>query len=1103
MRRWLNCRGIEIGSAEFDTSFIELGYDSLTLTQVSTLFKRQLGVPIKFRRLLEDVSTLNLLADYFAEKLPADQFVEEAAGSTEQEVRSTEPAVATNGYANGLNGHTNGANGHPSSVFPPSTSIPQMPMQPMQPMQMPQMPMQPMPTANNSMNGMMQQQMMMLQMMAQQMLQQQQMMLMNGMMQQPTAYPQPVASTPAVSAPSSQPLTSPEATTPHAPRPTQRPSDADVPSAPQYDKTQKVNKKAFGPYVTVPKGEKGQLTSAQAAHLKDLTARMLAKTGGSRAYAQEFRDVHADPRGIAAFRQLWKDLVYQIAVERSKGSKVWDVDGNEFVDITMGFGINFFGHSPDFVKEAILRQTELGVHIGPQDTISGDVARLMREITGMERVSFCNTGSEAVMAAIRMARTQTGRDKIVFFNGDYHGVFDEVLARPQIRKGKLHTAPAAPGITHDSVKNTYILEYGEAASLEFIRAHAHELAAVVVEAVQSRHPNNRPKQFIHDIRRITAQSGTAMVFDEVITGFRVHPRGMQHVYGVKPDICAYGKIVGGGMPIGVVAGIPKFMDGIDGGMWQYGDDSVPEADLTFFAGTFVRHPLTMAAARAVLTRIKAAGPALQQGVNDKMAAFATEMNHFFTQRQVPIRVNHYSSWFRFEAPADIQYKDLLFYHLLEKGVYVFTFFQNCFFSTEHSDADIRRVIEAIKQGVIELQAAGFLPAPAKIVTGTFPLTDTQRDMLFESQLTDAAATAFNESFKIRLQGQLHLAALQSAVQALLQRHDALHLRFSPAGDWQKLADGGAGGVPFELFDWSELDSAEKLTRLDREIEHAMTTPFDLQYGPLVRVKLYKLSENEHVFQWAAHHIVYDGWSAVLIIDEIRDRYNASVSGAALELEPADNFRDYVEWEHAIADSDAGQAALTYWKQQFPTLPPSPDLPSDRPRSAHKTYASDSFHYEFDADLVDQIRKAAAASKSSLFVMLLSAYKVLLHRLTAQDDMVVGTPLAGQAISDYGNLVGSCVNLLPIRTQIDNEQTFAEFTQTVRTIFLDAQDNIPIPFSEIVRELTIARGDPPVSLVELVFNLDRRLPTSEFAGLRPRDPRGAKAQHRLADVLQLI
>ncbi|MGB1251075.1 MAG: amino acid adenylation domain-containing protein [Candidatus Promineifilaceae bacterium] len=1086
--------GIEIDSAEFDTSFIELGYDSLTLTQVSTLFKRQLGVPIKFRRLLEDISTLNLLADYFAEKLPADQFAEEeVVKSQEPAVNSPQPAMATNGHTNGSNGHAKGANGyHPAPAQTPPAPAPQ-PQMPMQPMQMPQMPMQPMPMQQmpqmqmpqmGGMNPMLMQQMMM------QMMMQQQMMLMSGMMQQPMVnqqmpvanYQQPVAPTPA---PTSQPQ-QPQVNKPQAAGNKQqgagsRKQDAHLPNAPQYNKTQKVNKKAFGPYVTVPKGEKGQLTAAQAAHLKDLTERMLAKTGGSRKLAQAYRDVHADPRGIAAFRQLWKDLVYQIAVERSKGSKVWDVDGNDYVDITMGFGINFFGHSPDFIQQAMHAQTDTGIHIGPQDTISGDVARLVREITGMQRVSFCNTGSEAVMAAIRMARTQTGRDKIVFFNGDYHGVFDEVLARPQIRKGKLHTAPAAPGITHDSVKNTYILEYGEDASLEFIRAHAHELAAVVIEPVQSRHPNNRPKQFIHNIRRITEQSGTAMVFDEVITGFRVHPRGMQHVYGVKPDICAYGKIVGGGMPIGVVAGNPKFMDGIDGGMWQYGDDSIPEADLTFFAGTFVRHPLTMAAARAVLTRIKAEGPALQERVSGRMTAFASEMNAFFVERQVPIRVNHFSSWFRFEAPADIQYKDLLFYHLLEKGVYVFTFFQNCFFSTEHSDADIERIKHAIKQGVIELQAAGFLPAPVNVVTGTFPLTDTQRDMLFESQLTDAAATAFNESFKIRLRGALHLADLQAAVQATVQRHAALHLRFSPAGDWQKLADDRQ--LPMALFDWSDLDSAEKQRQLSAEIDRAMTTPFDLQKGPLIRINLYKLSENEHVFQWVAHHIVYDGWSAVIIIDEIRDRYNGLVTGTKFELESADSFRDYVEWEQAISESDEGQAALIYWKTQFPQLPPALDLPTDRPHGAVKTYASQSFHYEFDASLVGKIRKAAVASKSSLFVTLLSAYKVLLHRLTTQTDIVVGTPLAGQAISDYGDLVGSCVNLLPMRTQIDSEQSFAELAKTVRGTFLDAQDNIPIPFSHIVRDLTIAQGKPPVPLVEMVFNLDRRLPTSEFHGLQ--------------------
>ncbi|HFC12180.1 MAG TPA: aminotransferase class III-fold pyridoxal phosphate-dependent enzyme, partial [Anaerolineae bacterium] len=623
-----------------------------------------------------------------------------------------------------------------------------------------------------------------------------------------------------------------------------------------------------------------------------------------------------------------------------KGSKLWDIDGNEYVDITMGFGVSFLGHSPDFVTKAIKERIDRGLEIGPQSQEAGEVAAMLQNLTGAERVSFCNTGSEALMASIRMARTATGRDKVVWFSGDYHGTFDEVLARPQIMRGELHTLPAAPGITADAVKNSYILEYGDPASLDFIREHKDELAAVLIETVQSRHPDNRPIQFVRELRKITEEADMALIFDEVITGFRVHPRGMQHVYGVEPDISCYGKILGGGIPIGAVAGKAKFMDGIDGGWWQYGDDSVPEADLTFFAGTFVRHPMAMAAAKAVLTYLDEQGSALQERVNNKMTAFASEMNAFFKLRSVPIKINHFSSWFRVEAASDLQFMDLFFYHLLEKGLYVFTLHQNCFFSIEHSDADIAKVIAAFKATTIELQEAGFLPAAPDT---PFPLSEPQQEILLASQLAPQASLPYNESFSLRLRGQLHLAAMQQAVQAVISRHGALHHRFSLAGDWQKRDL--ESQVELVLHDFAGNSAEVAATLAKQEMDKILSTPLDLEHGPIVKVQLIKLADDLHLFHWTAHHIVYDGWSAVIVIDEIRTIYNAIVADQPWHelLDEPDNLAEYVQWERAERTSEEGQEALAYWQKQFATIPLPLDLPTDRPRPARQTYNGTSFH----------------------------------------------------------------------------------------------------------------------------------------------------------------
>jgi len=187
---------------------------------------------------------------------------------------------------------------------------------------------------------------------------------------------------------------------------------------------------AKGPWRPIDQSLADGLGGKREQHLNDLVARLNARTRESKRWTQRNRARLADPRTVAGFRRTWKELVYPLVVSRSKGSRLWDLDGNEYVDVAMGFGVNLFGHSPDFIMNAVRDRLDHGVEIGPQTPLAGEVAELIAHFSGHERVAFANTGSEAVLAAIRMARTVTGRQKIVTFDGDYHGIFDEVLARP-------------------------------------------------------------------------------------------------------------------------------------------------------------------------------------------------------------------------------------------------------------------------------------------------------------------------------------------------------------------------------------------------------------------------------------------------------------------------------------------------------------------------------------------------------------------------------------------------------------------------------------------------------------------------------------------------
>ncbi|WP_190070343.1 non-ribosomal peptide synthetase [Streptomyces lanatus] len=466
--------------------------------------------------------------------------------------------------------------------------------------------------------------------------------------------------------------------------------------------------RAHGPRVTVGRASgmvQGASPQGQQAHLADLVRRYTAKTPTSKRIAQRYRRVLADSRAVVGFRSGTKEMLYPLAGRRAGGARLQDVDGNEYVDITMGFGVLLFGHEPDFVTEAVREHLSRGIQLGPRAIETGEAAELLTELTGLERVAFANSGTEANSAAIRLARAATGRDKIVTFLGAYHGHADNVLGRPSGTGSDQTTVPVSRGIPQAAVSDLLVLDYGSDTALEAIERHAADIAAVVVEPVQSRHPALQPVEFVRRLRELTRRHGIVLLFDEMLTGFRPALRGAQELYGVTPDLATYGKLLGGGFPIGAIAGRADILDGVDGGHWSYGDDSYPPADTTFFGGTYIQHPVSMVAARAVLTHLKEHSPHLQERLNARTDELAATLNGFFETEEYPLRISHFGSQFRFEHRADME---LLYHHLMLRGVHVWEW-RNFFLSTAHSDGDIEFVADAVRDSLRELRAAGFFP----------------------------------------------------------------------------------------------------------------------------------------------------------------------------------------------------------------------------------------------------------------------------------------------------------------------------------------------------------------------------------------------------------
>jgi amino acid adenylation domain-containing protein len=832
----------------------------------------------------------------------------------------------------------------------------------------------------------------------------------------------------------------------------------------------------FGPYKPIDKGENGGLTPTQQQALDELVGRYVRKTATSKAYTAEHRDHYADPRAVSGFKSLWKEMVYPIVSSRSKGAKIWDLDGNEYVDITMGFGTYFFGHSPEWLTEAIEKQLHTGIEIGPQSPIAGKLAKAICELTNMERATFCNTGSEAVMAAMRLARTITGRTRIAYFTGDYHGMFEEVLVRCAWVDGVYKAQPIAPGIPLSLVENMLVLDYADPASLEILKAHAHELAAVMVEPVQSRAPGLQPREFMQEVRAITKASGTALIFDEVVTGFRCHPGGAQAYFGVEADLATYGKVIGGGMPIGVLAGKREYMDALDGGAWNYGDDSFPEVGVTFFAGTFVRHPLALAAAWRVVEHLKGEGPRLQIEVTERVERLCRTLNGHFETIGVPIRIPHFSAYAVIEYAADLKYASLLWYFLREKGVHVWEG-RPLYFTTAHTDEDFDRIVRGFTEAVADMQAAGFLPASAKEVTAPAvfprhdiaPTTEGQREIFHSLMMGDEANCAYNESNVIRFDGELDVSALRTALLDLVVRHPALRSTFSPDGQ-QQIFHTAPRQLEIHEHDFSALTSDARDLHWSQVKEEEARTPFDLTHGPLLRLQVARHSADHHELLFTAHHIVCDGWSFGMILMELASAYNARKAGRLPLLPPAMSFADYAR--HEVAHQDDHANAEAWWLAKFESGAPVLELPTDRPRPQVKTFAGSMEAITLDAARYSRLKKASPKLGGTLFATLLASFATLLHRLTGQEDLVIGVPAAGQTRIGRDELVGHCLNFLPLRLNATADRSFRTFAAEVKEQVLEAYDHQDCTFGSLLKKLSLPRDTSRLPLVNVMFNIDK-------------------------------
>lgn len=404
--------------------------------------------------------------------------------------------------------------------------------------------------------------------------------------------------------------------------------------------------------------------------------------GGVNSPVRAFKSVDMDPPFIC----------------KGVGSKIYDEDGNQYIDYIGSWGPLILGHSYPAVADAIKRQVDLGVTFGAATRLEVEMAEtIVDAVPSVEMVRMVNSGTEATMSAIRLARGYTGKDKIVKFAGCYHGHADELLIKAG--SGALtFGVPDSSGVTANIANDTIVANYNDANGLiNIFEEYGDKIAAVIFEPIAGNMGTVPPTyDFLQEIERLCHKYGALMICDEVMTGFRVHYRGAQYLYKIRPDLTTFGKIIGGGLPVGAYGGRKEIMLYVapDGPVYQ--------------AGTLSGNPLAMVAGLTVLKILRN-----NKDIYDYLEQLATMLENglkvIAKEANVPVCINRVGSMmciffadaeikdYSTALSADAQKYTLYFKSMLKSGIYMPpSQFETFFLSTAHTRTDIEKTLEAAK-----------------------------------------------------------------------------------------------------------------------------------------------------------------------------------------------------------------------------------------------------------------------------------------------------------------------------------------------------------------------------------------------------------------------
>ncbi|MEG4235045.1 amino acid adenylation domain-containing protein [Microcoleus sp. Pol11C3] len=372
----------------------------------------------------------------------------------------------------------------------------------------------------------------------------------------------------------------------------------------------------------------------------------------------------------------------------------------------------------------------------------------------------------------------------------------------------------------------------------------------------------------------------------------------------------------------------------------------------------------------------------------------------------------------------------------------------------------------------KLTAVDFDPFAGGELFACVPATESQKEIWIAVQMGDEANCAYNESMCLRLQGNLDIESLRFSIQELVQRHEALRTTFSPDGSTLCIASSIELDIP--AIDLSIVDYRDRKSKLAHLRRQEVDRPFNLVRGPLFRSQIIKLQEQEHIVILTGHHIICDGWSWGILFPDLGAIYSARQQGLAANLPQPESFIEYAISQEENSTTTEIIEAEKYWLDQFSGTIPVLDLPTDRSRPALRTYQGSREDWELNPDLVANLKRLGKKAGCSFFTTLFAGFEAFMYRLCGQEDLVVGMPAAGQLVGGKDKLAGHCVSLLPLRTRINEEQSFINYLRSRRTGVLDAIERQQLTFGTLVKKLAMPRDFSRIPLVPVTFNLDVQL-----------------------------